>query len=60
MLVLKRRLDQVLKIGPDVEVKIVKIESGAVTLGIVAPAAWKISREPQSDGADTNAEPPNR
>lgn len=62
MLVVKRRRDQVLRIGPDVEVTVVKIEDGAVTLGITAPRDWRISRDnPESDGADTtNAQPEGR
>lgn len=61
MLIVKRRHDQVLKIGPDVEIKIVAIERGAVTLGVIAPPSFRISREPtQSDGADTNGQPASR
>lgn len=46
MLILKRRREQSVRIGPDVTVKVVAIQDGAVTLAIEAPASYKISREP--------------
>ena len=53
MLLLKRRRDQVVRIGPDVTVHVIRIEDGAVVLGITAPPQFRVSREQsQSDGAD--------
>lgn len=54
MLVLKRYLHEVLRIGPDVTVEVVRIERGVVTLGVTAPPELKISREPKSEGTDPN------
>jgi sRNA-binding carbon storage regulator CsrA len=56
MLVLTLKRDQVIRIGPDVLVMLVRGENGSLTLGITAPADWKIERtNPGSDGAATNA-----
>jgi carbon storage regulator CsrA len=56
MLVLKRRRDQSVRIGPDVVVKIIAIQNGAVTLAITAPSSFKITRDntPDLDGANAN------
>jgi carbon storage regulator len=37
MLVLTRRANQAIRVGPNVEVKVVRIEGDRVVLGIVAP-----------------------
>lgn len=53
MLVLKRRRDQVVKIGPDVRVQVIRIEGGAVVLGITAPDNLDIAREDsEPEGTD--------
>lgn len=44
MLVLKRRREQSVRIGPDVTVTVVKIEPGSVLLGISAPRELGIWR----------------
>lgn len=44
MLILKRRREQSLKIGPDVTIKVVQIDRDAVKLEITAPASFKIVR----------------
>jgi carbon storage regulator CsrA len=56
MLVLKRRRDQVVWIGADILVRIIRIEHGAVELGIEAPGKL-ISRgeDLKPEGTDTNA-----
>jgi sRNA-binding carbon storage regulator CsrA len=45
-----------------VQVTVVAIEQGAVTLGVTAPPEWKISRDtPESDGAASqDANPQSR
>lgn len=45
MLVLSRRIDQVLCIGDDIRVMVVGIEGGKVKLGIEAPDDVEIHRE---------------
>lgn len=37
MLVLTRKLDQAIHIGPDITVQVVRLENGQVRLGIIAP-----------------------
>ncbi len=44
MLVLSRRESQTVKIGSDVEVRIIRSRNGIVRLGIVAPKAIPICR----------------
>jgi len=44
MLVLTRRTDEIVKIGDDIEVKIVDIRGNRVRLGIAAPSGTKIMR----------------
>ena len=44
MLVIKRKINQAVKIGPDTEVKILKVQNRTVTLGIGAPSNVLILR----------------
>jgi carbon storage regulator CsrA len=44
MLVLKRRREQIVMIGPDVTVRVLQITGDWVELGIVAPREWNIGR----------------
>ncbi|QDU55588.1 carbon storage regulator [Aeoliella mucimassa] len=44
MLVLSRKAGQTIQIGPDVSVTVVKLSSGAVRLGIVAPPEMAVVR----------------
>jgi carbon storage regulator CsrA len=66
MLVLKRRLTQIVQIGPDITITVVGIESGAVVLGISAPAETQITRvvtvaldSPQQPGPEGTASAPD-
>ena len=45
MLVLSRRLGQRFRIGPDIEITIVKIDRNSVRIGIEAPGNVAIVRE---------------
>jgi len=45
MLVLTRKLNEVIRIGPDITVQIVQIRGDQIRLGINAPKALRISRE---------------
>ena len=44
MLVLARKLNEAIKIGNDIEVKVLSIENGVVKLGIDAPRDMEILR----------------
>ncbi len=44
MLVLTRRIGQAVRIGPDVEVRVVRIEGDRVVLGFDAPREVLVSR----------------
>lgn len=44
MLVLSRRLDESIQIGPDVKVTVVSIKNGAVKLGIETPDGVQVLR----------------
>ena len=44
MLVLSRKAGQTIQIGPDVSVTVVKLSSGAVRLGVVAPPEMAVVR----------------
>ena len=44
MLVLSRKAGQTIQIGPDVSVTVVKLSSGAVRLGVVAPPEFAVVR----------------
>lgn len=44
MLILSRQTDQVIQIGPNVEVMVVSIRGNKVRLGITAPDDWPIRR----------------
>lgn len=48
MLVLKRRREQSIQIGPDVTVTILAISGESVKLGITAPPEWLIDRSSQA------------
>ena len=45
MLVLTRKIGELVRIGEDVTVRVLAIRSGQVSLGFVAPTAIKIFRE---------------
>lgn len=45
MLILARRLNESLLIGPEITVKVIRIDEHRVTLGITAPANVTIDRE---------------
>ena len=45
MLVLSRKLGEVIRLGDDILVKVVRIESGKVRLGITTPSGVSILRE---------------
>lgn len=48
MLVLKRRREQSVQIGPDVTVTVLAISGESVKLGITAPPEWLIDRNSQA------------
>ena len=55
MLVLARKLDEAIKIGDDIEIKIISVEKGVVKLGIEAPRDISIIRnELLEDVKDAN------
>lgn len=45
MLVLSRKLDEVIHIGPDIKIRVVKIGPSTVRLGIEAPRSVDIHRD---------------
>jgi len=45
MLVLARRKDESIKIGKDIEIKVLSIEEGKVKLGIAAPKNIEVHRK---------------
>jgi len=45
MLVLSRKIGESIIIGDNIEVKVLKIESGTVKIGIIAPTNVKIYRQ---------------
>ena len=49
MLVVERRLDEVVIIGPDIEVMIVGVRSDRVRLGIKAPRSVAVHRKEVAD-----------
>ena len=51
MLVLSREVEQSIKIGPDIEVKVLVIGTRKVRLGIVAPAHVAVSRPEVAEAA---------
>ena len=53
MLVLERKLDQIITIGNDITIQIVKIQRGSVRLGITAPEALAIHRWEKDEIIDT-------
>ena len=52
MLVLSRYEDEVVKIGDDIEVRVVDIRDGRVRLGFTAPKDTKIYRKELCENAD--------
>lgn len=54
MLVLSRKKDQVIKVGDDIEVHIVRIGPNVVRVGIVAPQSVQILRA-ELDATDSTA-----
>ncbi|AMW31935.1 carbon storage regulator, CsrA [Fervidobacterium changbaicum] len=61
MLVLSRKVGESIIIGDNIQVKVLKVEGGAVKIGIIAPANVRIYREEiyktiaQSNKMATNA-----
>lgn len=45
MLVLSRKTKEVIRIGPDVVLKVIEIKGGRVKLGFEAPSHVKIARD---------------
>ncbi len=45
MLVLSRKIDEVVMIGDDIEVKVIRVNGDAVRLGITAPPEIEIHRK---------------
>lgn len=45
MLVLSRKQDEVIRIGDDIEVRVVQIRGDKVRLGITAPSGTSVHRE---------------
>lgn len=59
MLVLSRKLLESITIGKDIEVKVLKITSSRVTLGVLAPGSVQIKRteiQEIDDGRTTDNE----
>ena len=56
MLVLTRKLNEEIKIGDDITLKIVRIKGGVVRVGIDAPMDFKVLRGELGDWSDE--EPP--
>lgn len=56
MLVLSRKIEEVLVIGDDIRIKVVKIAGNRVTLGIEAPNDMKIIRGEIQDYRPRQAE----
>ena len=52
MLVLSRKVGQVIKIGDDVEVVVEEIDRGKVRLGVRAPLAVQVNRKEVQDRID--------
>jgi carbon storage regulator len=44
MLILTRRPEESLQIGPDVEVKVLRIKGGQVVIGVTAPKSIEVDR----------------
>lgn len=59
MLVLSRKVGEVIRVGDDVEVTVVRIGPNAVRLGIKAPKTMNIVREELVDDEQLTADPPN-
>ena len=57
MLVLTRRIDEAMKIGNDIEVKVLEIRGNRVCIGINAPLEVKILRTELCEAAATNPKP---
>ncbi len=55
MLVLTRKQDEVIRIGRDVEIRVVKLKSGRVQLGIVAPRDVHVVRGELEDRHERKA-----
>lgn len=45
MLVLKRRVDEKIRIGDDITIQVTEVGNGGVKLGITAPASVPVHRE---------------
>ena len=50
MLVLSRKIDETILIGPDIEVRVVDVRGDKVRLGITAPVRVNIVRKELVDG----------
>jgi len=60
MLVLTRKLGELVRIGEEITVKIVKVQGGAVRLGIEAPQEFAITRHEPETANDENNPNPNK
>lgn len=49
MLVLERQVDEVILIGPDIEVKVVRVRGDKVRIGVTAPKGVVINRKEIAD-----------
>lgn len=56
MLVLSRRLSEVIRIGDEITVTVVKIGPNSVRIGIEAPRSMTIVREELVDDSESNSE----
>ena len=57
MLVLSRKANERILIGPDITVTVIRFQHGKVSLGIDAPSGVKILRTELADNPDFNPSP---
>ena len=57
MLVLTRRIDEAVKIGNDIEVKVLEIRANHIRLGFTAPSDVILLRTELCEAAATNPKP---
>jgi carbon storage regulator len=60
MLILTRRIGEMLCIGPDVTVTVISVNGNQVRIGIAAPSDVRIDREEIRARKDAGFPPPNR
>lgn len=53
MLVLEREINETIRIGPDIKVMVIRIDSHRVWLGVTAPRAVQIDRIAASGRSET-------